>query len=141
MPHDCSTFAVRWFYPGRAHFDRRRRHVAPSELAALVALARAAGIVTAAFRTRVTKRRPASMVARRLYTAAARWLQARGWQVDLGALAAARVDGDHGVVVALFDAVLDELGRAGRVDAVLDRAGPAARLWARPRIAIERHAA
>jgi hypothetical protein len=134
MPSEPSTLRVRWFFPGRAHFDRRRRRLAPAELAALVALARAAGIVPSTFRASVTKRRPAAEVERDLYGSAARWLHTRGWETDLGALAASREAGGHVFVVGVFDAVLDELGRAGRLDAVLDRAAPAARMWARPRV-------
>jgi hypothetical protein len=134
MPHDHSTFAVRWFYPGRARFDHRRRRLAPGELVALVALARAAGIVPRTFRASVTKRRPIASIERGLYSATARWLRARGWETDLGSVAAAREVGGHAFVVGLLDAVLDELVRAGRLDGVLERAAPAARMWARPRV-------
>jgi hypothetical protein len=103
---------VRWFYPGRARFDHRRRRLAPDELAGLVTLARAAGIVPRTFRASVTKRRPPATIERRLYASAARWLRARGWETDLGALAAARHDGEAAFVVGLVDAVVDELARA-----------------------------
>ncbi|MBX7196209.1 MAG: hypothetical protein K1X94_29405 [Sandaracinaceae bacterium] len=141
MPSEPSTLRVRWFYPGRARFDHRRRRLAPAELAALVALARAAGVVPRTFRAGVTKRRPLATVERGLYSSAARWLRDRGWETDIGALAAVREVRGHVVVLGLFDAVLDELERAGRLDAVLERAAPAARVSARPRVRVQAVAA